>query len=243
MTDCPAHPAASPRDPEAKSVPAAAGLTDLAHHELSEANARRLADCCAGALGPAGWQRRKREELHGLLALEERAERLVVRQVDLRTDLQVIVELRDTPVPVRPPDGRVVGLVRGALLAIRYPEALLVGPVPGTLPVRILAPRAVFHSNVAYGGPAPPLCIGASVPRGTPLREIVLISYGALTLQTVSLDQLDPAGVLNAAAAAFYQAHADQLPLTRAPFLAPITPVEGEAPPPPASGAAEEAGS
>jgi hypothetical protein len=57
------------------------------------------------------------------------------------------------------------------------------------------------------------------VPRGFPLREMVLASYAALTLQAISLDNMDPAGVLNRQAAVWWQANAQRIPLTTEPFL------------------------
>jgi hypothetical protein len=153
------------------------------------------------------------------MALSQIAPRLQIRALDMRTDLVAIVELHDTPVPCMRPGQSDIELADCAVLAIRYPEAILVGPIAGTLPVRVLEPRDVFHSNVSYGERAPALCLGANVPRGFPLREIVLTCYGALTLQAISLDALDPAGVLNPQAAFWYQANRARVPLSDAPFL------------------------
>jgi hypothetical protein len=60
------------------------------------------------------------------------------------------------------------------------------------------------------------------VPRGYPLREAVLASYAALTLQSVMVDELDPVGVMNRQAARWWQANAGRIPLTTTPFLAPL---------------------
>ena len=195
------------------------GLADLPTLALTSPNQQTLDQLCRERVGPPNWRHRKRIEAHGLIALSQLAPRLVIRQLDLRTDLVAIVELRDTPVPCMRPGQSDIELADGALLAIRYPEAILVGPIPGTLPVRVLEPRNVFHSNVAYAERAPALCLGANVPRGFPLREIVLTAYGALTLQAISFDALDPAGVLNPRAAFWYQANAARVPLTEVPFL------------------------
>ena len=64
--------------------------------------------------------------------------------------------------------------------------------------VQVLEPRHVHHPNVgtdeAFGhsGPGPfasqPLCLGIRIPRGLPLREALLMSYAALTLQSVQVD-------------------------------------------------------
>ncbi len=221
MSASPTHPSEEPSS-SSRSGDAAArlpGLADLPTLPLISQNQSTLDRLCTESLGPPSWRHRKRIEAQGLIALSQIAPRLVIRHLDLRTDLVAIVELRDTPVPCMRPGQSDFELADGALLAIRYPEAILVGPIPGTLPVRVLEPRDVFHSNVAYGERAPALCLGANVPRGFPLREIVLTAYGALTLQAISFDALDPAGVLNPQAASWYQANAARVPLTDVPFL------------------------
>jgi hypothetical protein len=197
----------------------APGLADLQSLPLSPQSQRVLDHLCTEMLGPPSWRRRKRIEAHGLMALAQIAPRLVIRHLDLRTELGAIVELRDTPVPCMKPGQNDIELAEGTVLAIKYPEAILLGPIPGTQPVRVLEPHHVFHSNVAYGDPMPPLCLGANVPRGFPLREMVLTAYGALTLQAISLDALDPAGVLNPQAVIWYQANASRVPLTTMSFL------------------------
>jgi hypothetical protein len=196
-----------------------ASLADLPTLPLTPRNQSTLDQLRTQSLGSPSWRHRKRIETHGLIALSQIAPRLEIRHLDLRTDLVAIVELRDTPVPCMRPGQSDIELADGALLAIRYPEAILVGPIPGTLPVRVLEPCDVFHSNVAYAERAPALCLGANVPRGFPLREIVLTAYGALTLQAISFDALDPAGVLNPQAANWYQSNRARVPLTTAPFL------------------------
>ena len=222
MTTPTRSPAAAPTPPPAETPttpPRPAGLADLSTLELTPENQRALAQASADALGPPAWQQRKRAEAHGLIALSQIAPRLSIRHLDMRTDLVVLIELRDTPVPCLSPGEADIRIERTALLAIDYPQEIISHPIPGTRPIRVLAPSAVFHSNVAYGIPMPPLCLGASVPRGYPLREMALASYGALTLQAISLDNLDPAGVLNAEAAVFWQANAKRIPLTTEPFL------------------------
>ena len=195
------------------------GLADVPALDLTPQNQLALDHACEEMQGPPAWRRRKRIEAHGLIALAQIAPRLVVHHLDLRTELGAIVGLRDTPVPCMAPGQVDIEVASSALLAIKFPEAILCGPIPGTLPVRVIEPRHVFHSNVSYGERTPALCLGANVPRGFPLREIVLSAYGALTLQAISLDALDPAGVLNPEAAAWYQANPARVPLTTDPFL------------------------
>jgi hypothetical protein len=66
-----------------------------------------------------------------------------------------------------------------------------------------------------------PLCLGARLPAGIRVKELVLMAYGALSMQTVMIDELDPAGVLNPVAARWWQANTDRIPLSRAAFLSP----------------------
>jgi len=205
----------------APSLTASYGLADLATLPLDEGNQRNLDRLVEDIVsGSSAWRERKPREARGLIALSQIAPRLSIRHLDLRTELITLVELRDTPVPCWPPGSAEIQIHRGAVLAIRYPEDILSRPIPGTSPIRILEPHFVFHSNVGpFANPTPSLCLGANVPRGFPLREIVLASYAALTLQAISLDTMDPAGVLNGDAATWWQANATRIPLTAEPFL------------------------
>ena len=48
--------------------------------------------------------------------------------------------------------------------------------------------------------------------------DLVLMAYGALSLQTTQFSLADPAGVLNPEAARWFQANPTHIPLTREPF-------------------------
>jgi len=196
------------------------GLHELTDLPLDEASKRALAPLLEDMQGRPAWRMRKYNEAHGLVALSSIAPRLRILDLDLRTELKALVELRDTPVPCMAPGASDIHIESRALLAIEYPEEILYKPIPGTRPIRLLAPRHVWHSNVGPAGvPAPALCLGASIARGFPLREMVLCCYAALTLQAISLDHMDPAGVLNGEAARWWQANAGRIPLTTEPFL------------------------
>jgi len=182
-----------------------------AYHQAVHDTARQT---CGG---PPACRQRKLAEAHDLLALAEMSRRLDVHWIDLTTDLRAKVRMR-VPVPCRPhPDGplRVAPFV---FLGVTYPERAAILPQPGYAFVRILAPGPIWHSNV---GPEPNqvLCLGPSLPAGIPLKEIVLMTYGALTMQTTQLDLSDPAGVLNPEAADWWQRNPQLIPLTIEPFL------------------------
>ncbi len=91
--------------------------------------------------------------------------------------------------------------------------------VPGHRPSRG-SPNVSSHEAVP--GEPQALCLGANIPRGLPLREAVLASYAAFTLQAITLDAADPAGVMNPAAAEHWQINSQQIPLSREAFLSPL---------------------
>ena len=209
------------------------GLHELAQVALEGEYADALAGLAPTMLGPPPWVARKRVELHELLALAQLApERLTLLGLDATTDIRVLVMLR-CAVPCLPPGATDVSVEREAELVIRYPEALLRGPLPGTSLVEIMQPHHVHHPNVSSsetpGAEArgrfasQALCLGSRIPRGFPLRETVLMSYAALTLQAIQLDERDASGVMNLEAARFWQRHQDRLPLSRESFLGEVS--------------------
>ena len=196
MTTPHSHPPASPAStetPEAEPY----GLADLSSLPLSPEHQRLLETRCQDMLGSPAWRQRKRTEMREFIALVQIAPRLELCLIDMRTDLVTLVRLRETPVPCMAPGASDIHIERSALLVFEWPEEILRQPLPGTRCVRILEPSHVFHTNVAFGERVSPLCLGANIPRGFPFRELVMASYAALTLQSISLDIMDPAGVLN----------------------------------------------
>jgi hypothetical protein len=91
-------------------------------------------------------------------------------------------------------------------------------PSPGFAFAQILSPRGVWLPN-ASSGPVQTLCLGSSLPASIPLVEVILLTYGALTMMTVQMNPADAAGLLNPAAAAFFQANNSLIPLSREPFI------------------------
>ena len=57
--------------------------------------------------------------------------------------------------------------------------------------------------------------------KGTRIRELILTSFGLLTLQSHTMDLMDPAGVLNAKAAEYWQQNCHRIPLSNEPFILP----------------------
>jgi hypothetical protein len=203
-----------------KATNAPRGLAALPTVTLTPENQRLLDEARAAAGGTAMWKARKAAEARDLLALSQLAPRLLVQQLDLRESLRALLSLR-VPVPCRLP-GEDSMLVIGdqVLLGLTYPQEALRQQLPGYGFVQILAPLGVWHANVAYG-PVQPLCLGAALPAGIRVKELVLMAYGALSLQTVQIDETDSAGVLNIEAARWWQLNVARIPLSRTPFLAP----------------------
>jgi hypothetical protein len=203
------------------------GLAILPDIGLAPARQALLDRAMANAQGSAPWRARKKAEARDLLALEELAPpgRLLVQDLDAREGLRALI-LLDVPVGCRPqPDGPLV-VERGAVVGIHYPQEALYRPLPGPSLIQLLAPRNAFHANVSPGA-SQHLCLGATLPPGVRVKELVLMTYGALSMQSVMIDVADPAGVLNPEAAEWWQQNRDRIPLTPVPFLG-LEPSEDE---------------
>ncbi len=195
------------------------GLGSLPEVELPETMQKRLVEALGRSTGDPVWKERKRAEARDLFALAHLAPagRLEVDFLDLREAVRAVVRL-DVPVSTRPqPDGP-VAVAENALLGLTYPREVLYKPLPGMSFVQIVQPASVFHANVVPG-PVQLLCLGPSLPPGIRLTEIVLMAYGALSMQSVMIDPSDPAGLLNPEAAGWWQENLDRVPLTRTAFL------------------------
>jgi hypothetical protein len=197
--------------------PPAGGLAGLPEVRLSAEHQRMLDEAVGRAGGPPVWRRRKQAEARDLLALAQLAPRLKVGWIDLGVDLRALLFLR-SPVPCRPGGAGDLVVEPQAVLGLTYPEEALRQAMPGYSFLQVLAPADVWHANVAFG-PVRPLCLGGALPAGVRVKELVLMAYGALSMQTVQIDEQDAAGVLNGAAALWWQQNTAHAPLSRAPFL------------------------
>jgi hypothetical protein len=195
------------------------GLSDLLEVPLLMQQEKGLERLREAALGSATWRHRKLAEVRKVFGLEQLADRLTVLAVDATTDLRVVVLLH-TPVPTMPPDSVDLVLEQQAELVLHYNEAILTGPLPGWAMVEILSPRFVLHANVGTSGDSQRLCLGANIPRGYPVTEGILAAYAAFTMQSVAIDERDPAGVMSHSAALWWQQNAARIPLATEPFLA-----------------------
>src|SRR5262249_46370990 len=155
---------------------------------------KRLEQATEFCRGDAIWRARKRIETHDVLQLSQVAPpgRLAIGFIDLRGSMRVLLML-ETPVPCRPAAGGPLGVATNAVIGLTYPREALFASLPGWSFVQILEPAHVWHPNV--GGPGQVLCLGTQLPAGIRTRELILMTYTALSLQSVQIDEGDPAGV------------------------------------------------
>jgi hypothetical protein len=201
---------------------AATGLGAIDRVELSGTYRAIFDNASASAGGRGEWLNRKKSEAHRLLALAQIAgpRRMDVRLLDLRDDLRAVIGLT-VPVALIPGADGALRVAAAAVLGLVYPQLALSVPLPGFAPVSLLSPEhGAWYANVGTAG-GQRLCLGTCLPAGIPVSELVLLSYGLLSLQSVMLDPGDSAGVMNNEAATWWQEHLDLIPLTTEPFLGP----------------------
>ena len=195
------------------------GLADLARVTLDGCHQALLEIALRTCAGIPSLCRRFVAEARDLLALAQISGRLEVHWLDLSDGLRAKLTMR-VPVPCRPGGTGPLRVAPAALLGLHYPTAALIRPRPrGAAFVCILQPGDVWHPNVQFEADQV-LCLGNHLPVGIPIKEIVLMTYGALSLQTVQMNPADAAGVLNLEAAAWWQRETGRMPLTRESFLA-----------------------
>ena len=196
------------------------GLAALHDVVLNKRNHQMLERAGARCNGSPTYRARKRHELETVLQLSQMAPpgRLSVNMCDLTESLRIGLTM-DVPVPCRDEAGN-FAIVRGASLGLIYREQAICLPQPGYSYITILYPMYVWHANVARDVTGNPLCLGHTLPVGIPCVELLLLTYGALSMQSVMIDERNHAGVLNADAARWWQDNTQRIPLTRTPFLA-----------------------
>jgi len=199
-----------------RSVPVG-GLAALEKIQLSPANRQILESSTRTCAGPAVWRSRKFAEAHDLLALSEIAGRFKIEYLDLRESLRALVVMR-VPTPCLPDADGNLHIAVHTRLGLTYSEESLRLPMPGYAFVEIIHPLNVWHANVSSEGPQR-LCLGAQLPAGIQVKDIILMTYGAVSMQTVMIDERDAAGVLNPDAARWWQQNTHRIPLSRETFI------------------------
>lgn len=202
---------------ELKSAAVQPGLHDLGQVVLDDSLGSILATAEKLNGGDAAWRMRKRKEARELLALSQISHgRIFVQHLELYDSLRAVVAMV-VPVPMMVPPDESLAIGPYAVLGLSYPREALTQALPGADFVTILQPRHVWLPQVKL--PEQPLCLGATIRPGTPVRSLLLMAYGALSMQAVQVNELDPAGVFNAEAAVWWQRNLDRAPLSREPFL------------------------
>jgi len=162
--------------------------------------------------GRREWREFKAEQARELLELCAKSPRMTLLGLDLSGDFAALYGIA-MPVPCRP-IGDQLRIVSRAIFNLRYAEEWRWQPPAGFEPLGVLEPFDLFGPNMVaapHGG----VCLG-HIPAGITVREIVLLGYFAVTLQTYQLNEVDPQGILNPAACEYFRLHQEWLPLTRA---------------------------
>jgi hypothetical protein len=193
-------------------------LADLNSIELTPANRLLLEQAHAASGGDPAWRARKKREAQELLALSQLAPpgRLFIEALDLRESLRALVAM-SVPVPCRPSANNELRTAPSALLGLSYPQEAVRQMLPGAAFVQVLSPNDVWLPQVRLEDQ--PLCLGLKLPAGIRVRSLVLMAYGALSMQAIQLDEFDSAGVFNIEAARWWQENMKLVPLTRKAFL------------------------
>ena len=142
-------------------------------------------------------------------------------------DLDAVYRIQ-MPVPRWPVDGQ-LQLAATAIFHLHFEERWCRESPAGWMPLSLLEPTDPFAPNMAPGRRGA-TCLGENLPPGILVREIVLLGYHAVALQTCQLDESDPAGVLNLEACDYFRRHPEYLPLTHAGLLDDWQPPKSEVP-------------
>jgi hypothetical protein len=193
------------------------GLSALEKISLSSANRQILDSSNQTCAGTVVWRNRKSAEAHDLLALSEIACRFKIEYLDLRESLRALAVMR-VPTPCLPNSEGNLHIAPFTRIGLTYSEEALRLPMPGYAFVEIIHPLNVWHANVSSEGPQV-LCLGAQLPAGIQVKDIILMTYGAISMQTVMIDERDAAGVLNPDAARWWQQNTHRIPLSKEAFI------------------------
>lgn len=200
------------------SLPPDLDLTQLARVPLDPHHARLLQLARSSCGGSPVWKSRKISEGYEVLALAQVTRRITVLTLDLREALRVHFLMR-APAPFLPDSSGELQIAPWAELGLCYPESAVVEPQPGYNFICLLRPLHAWHPNIAGAEFGQRICLGPQLPAATRLREIIFLTYQALTLAAAQFNPLDPAGVMNRAAAEWLQRNPARIPLSKEPFI------------------------
>jgi hypothetical protein len=175
-----------------------------------------LDSCLPTCGGSLAWRARKIAEARELLALAQVSGRFQVLGLDLTDALRAML-LMQVPVARRPDRQGNLRLASCAHLGLTYSQDAWRLPHPGFSFIQVLAPTDLWYANCAKDSQL--LCLGASLPAGIRVRELILMTWGALTLTSSQLDAADPAGIMFPEPAEWWLRNRQRMPLTREPFV------------------------
>lgn len=188
-------------------------LQDLSKVLLNEQHQQMHDHAIAQMADDEPWSSRKSQELHDALAMAQmtREGDLDIIAIDVTDDLRLLMHMH-VPVPLMPKPGGALQIVDHAVIEMRYPRSIMTQSLPGTAFVRMIQPRFIWLGNVDHTVGVG--CLGKVVPRNTPCRELILLTYSMLSAQTQMNDEYDYAGVINRDAAKWWALNPDRAPLT-----------------------------
>ena len=205
MLDSHAHPAQMSGNQPSQAVRAA-----TQQNRLDEALRRN-----GGGRAWRAWKAGQLEEVMKDLAFA--SPRIELLHIEIAGDLELVYGV-EMPVPLAPCSG-VLQLANAAVFRLAFRESWTWESPPGWGPLAVLAPQPIWHPNVAPDLKGV-MCLGA-LPPNTNLKEIILLGYYTLTLQEMTINEMDPAGVLNSDACDYYRSHPQCLPLCGEGLLEP----------------------
>lgn len=200
------------------ALPADFDLTQLVRVTLDTHHAGLLQLALVACGGSPGWRSRKRAEAYEVLALAQVSRRMTVLALDLREAMRAHFLMR-SPVPCLPDPAGELRVEPCAELGLYYSESAVIEPQPGFNFICLLRPSHAWHPNISSAESGQRICLGPQLPAATRLREIIFLTYQVLTLAAAQFNPLDPAGVMNGAAAEWYQRNPGRIPLSKEPFI------------------------
>lgn len=193
------------------------GLSQLHQVKLSDQDEAYLQSLAPQFCGQPLWRAYKAKMTRELLALAQITDRLKYFWFDVSGDFRVLLHMRVT-VPCLPDPHGPLQVADHAIIGLNYREEHMTEAQPGYVFISIVRPSAVWLANVApdFGQP---LCLGPKLERAYPVKELIVNTYLALTLNSFQFSETDPAGILNRDAAIWWQHNTKLIPLSREPFI------------------------
>ncbi|HEY2952911.1 MAG TPA: hypothetical protein VGK40_10025 [Verrucomicrobiae bacterium] len=210
-----------------ESKPTAYGLSQLNQIKLPDHDEAFLTSLAARLGGSPRWRAHKQMMTRQMLALAQITDRLKLHWLDVAGDFRVLFDLRVT-VPCLPDPHGPLQIASSATIGLTYREEFLAAAQPGYVYISLIRPAAIWLANSAtdFGQP---LCLGPKLEAGIPVKELIIATYLALSMQSYQFNERDSAGILNGAAATWWQHQKSHpIPLSNEPFVTKTIPTNTE---------------